>query len=185
MAGTKNSGGRNKLSAAAHVLRGTFRADRHADDATPQPPLGVPKPPKPLSGDAKAEWNRMVLRLSTNQTLSIVDDGALYQYCDLFAETEDLKASYWRLRKTSGQMLKAIKGLEGGDLVNALAEVAKLEHEIGRTTVKLRQNHIAMKAWLVEFGLTPSSRTRVKQLAAGAQAPQSRVESFRQRKVGA
>src|SRR5687768_3938347 len=122
MAGNQNSG-RRRLSASTHVLRGTFRKDRHGDDATPEPPIGAPKPPKPLSGDAKAEWNRMVHRLTTTRTLSLVDDGMLYEHCRLFAETEDLTASYWRLRKASSQMLKAIKGLEGGDLVKALSEV--------------------------------------------------------------
>lgn len=183
MAGNQNSG-RRRLSAAAHVLRGTFRKDRHGDDATPEPPIGAPAPPKPLAGDAKAEWNRMCESLGATKTLSTVDRHALYQYCELFGETEELKAGYWRLRKASSQMLKAAKDLEGAELVKALTEVTKIEHEIGRQSVKLRQNRLGLKTLLVEFGLTPSARTRVKQLGGGAERPQSRVDQFRQRGGG-
>lgn len=181
MAGSPGRSGRRAKPAAAHILRGTFRPDRHGDDATPEPPIGAPKPLKPLSGDAKAEWNRMVESLGLTKTLSTVDRHVLFQYCEMFGETEELKASYWRLRKASSQMLKAAKGLESNDLVKALSEITKIEHEIGRLTVKLRQNRLGLKGLLVEFGLTPSARTRVKQLGGGAERPLSKVDQFRQR----
>ena len=49
--------------------------DRHAGGDAPDPPKGTPTPPKPLSGEAKAEWDRMVGRLTQNGTISIVDDA--------------------------------------------------------------------------------------------------------------
>lgn len=185
MAGNSNSGGRNKLSAKNHVLRGSFRKDRHGDDATPEPPIGTPKPPIPLVGQAKAEWARVIISLSNNKTLSVVDAHALFQYCELFAETQELKGDYWRLRKSSSQMLKAIKGLAGAELVKALGHVTQMEHEISRLTTKLRQNRLAVKSFLVEFGLTPSARTRVKQIGGGAERPLSKVDQFRQAKTSA
>lgn len=127
----------------------------------------------------------MVASLAANRTLSTVDGHALYQYCHLWAETEELKGDYWRMRKTSSQMLKAVKGVEGVDLIKALAEVTKIEHEIGRLSVKLRQNRLAVRTYLVEFGMTPSARTRVKQVGGGAERPQSKVDQFRQQKAGA
>lgn len=185
MAGTKNSGGHNKLPASAHVLRGTFRADRHANDATPEPPKGKPTPPMPLTGHAKAEWARMVERLSQNGTLSIVDDAALYQYVRLFDETECVREDYARLRKMSGTVMRLAKKLTGAELVDAIGKVAALEHQMSRQTIRLRQGHMAIRQYLVEFGMTPSARTRVKTLGGGAETPQSKVDRFRQAKTGA
>jgi phage terminase small subunit len=88
MPGTKNSGGRNAKPRAMHVVQGTFREDRHGAIENPEPPIGRPEPPKPLSGDARAEWDRMIGRLDSSKTLSVVDDAALYQYAMLFGETE-------------------------------------------------------------------------------------------------
>lgn len=184
MSGTEGRSGRRRLSAAAHVLRGTFRPDRHGDDATPEPPIGAPTPPKPLAGDAKAEWNRMVHRLTTTKTLSLVDDGALYQYCDLFAETEALKGKYWVIEKQTRQLTKIVakQKLDGSEFVAALKQITELQRQSIGLVTKLRQNHLALRTWLVEFGLTPSARTRVKQLGGGAERLQSKVDQFRQRK---
>jgi P27 family predicted phage terminase small subunit len=184
MAGNKNSG-RRKLSASAHILRGTFRKDRHGEDESPEPPLGAPAPPVDLKGHAKAEWERMVARLDTVHTLSVVDDAALYQYVRLFEETECIREDYDRLRKLSGTLMKMARKLQGGDLVEALGKVTALEHQMGRQTIRLRQGHMAIRQYLVEFGMTPSARTKVKTLGGGAEVPQSKVDLFRRSKTGA
>ena len=93
MAGTASSGGRNKKSAQQHRLQGTYRKSRHATAADPKAPEGVPVPPKALSGDALAEWHRMIARMQACQTLALVDDAVIYQYVQLFAEAEALVAS--------------------------------------------------------------------------------------------
>lgn len=181
MAGNKNSGGSNKLSTNAHVLRGTFRADRHAGDTTPEPPKGRPEPPIPLVGAAKAEWTRMLDRLEKNNTLSIVDDAALFQYAELFGETQEIKTDNSRLRKMSVTLMAMVKRLQGSELVETIGRIVDIEHELSRQATKLRQNRMALRQWLVEFGMTPSARTRVKQ-NAGPAAPKSRVDQFRQSK---
>src|SRR6185436_20366349 len=89
MAGVKGrSGGHNAKTIEELALAGTFRNDRHAGVRSPEPPMGVPEPPKALRGQARLEWDRMIGRLASSKTLSSVDDGALYQYCQLFSETE-------------------------------------------------------------------------------------------------
>jgi len=186
MPGVKGrSGGRNKLSAGAHVIKGTFRRDRHGDDSTPEPPKGRPEPPMALSGTAKAEWNRMVDRLTQNGTLSVVDDGQLFEHCQLFEETQALREGYTRLRKHSKAVMRIAKTLEGQQLIDALKQVTAIEHEIARLSTKLRQGHLAVRVFLVECGLTPSARTRVKVIGGGAETPQSKVDQFRRSKGGA
>src|SRR4249920_972250 len=92
MPGVKGrSGGQNRKARQMHVLQGTFRPDRHGAD-NPDPPAGAPEVPAELTGEALAEWHRMVARLQVQETLSRVDDALLASYCHLHADTCRLQA---------------------------------------------------------------------------------------------
>jgi len=104
----------------------------------------------------------MVGRLEHSLTLSIVDDGALYQYVKLFAETESINSDQVETRKLSIVLKKTLNDLEGADLVAAVAEIVKLRQLLGKQTAQLRQQRMAIRQYLVEFGMTPSARGRVK-----------------------
>lgn len=184
MPGTKNSGGRNKKSTQTHVLLGTFRRDRHGDDVdnTPTPPKGKPVPPRPLTAIAQEEWDRMVERLDKNQVLTIVDDAVLYQYCQLFEETEAITADNARLRAMSVTLMDMVKKLTGPELVETIGKIVDIEHELSKQHTKLRQGHMAIRQFLVEFGMTPAARSRVSKNPGGGSAPKSAVDRFRQAK---
>lgn len=162
MAGNKNSGGRNAKAKALHVLQGTFRKDRHAEIATPEPPAGRPEPPKALKGDARAEWTRMVDRLEQSKTLSVVDDAALYQYALLFDETEQIKKDQATNRSLSDLLKKEVQRLDGAYLVEAVGKIVEIQKTVARQTAQLRQQRMAIRVYLVELGQTPAARTRVK-----------------------
>lgn len=178
MAGTKNSGGRNKQGAKVHVLRGTFRGDRHTNAAVaPPPPKGRPEPPKPLEGDALAEWDRMVRRLEQCGTLAVVDDAALYQYVRLFEETEQ-HASTKDVVAASTQILEEnIGDLRGADLVAAFQEISKMRRLEAGYATQIRQGRMAIRQYLVEFGQTPAARSRVS--APTESQPKSKAAQFR------
>lgn len=178
MPGTSNSGGRNAKGAQLHVVQGTFRPGRHAGSETPEPPKGTPDPPKALTGEAKAEWKRMVDRLAQNGTLSIVDDAALYQYVELYAETEAVKTDNANVRKLSKELKAAAKNLEGMELVQAIGEIVKLQQILAKQTQQLRQGHMAIRQYLVEFGMTPSARSRVKVAPGGKPVVDPKKEKF-------
>jgi P27 family predicted phage terminase small subunit len=174
VAGNANSGGRNKKSTQLHVLQGTFRGDRHAGAETPDPPAGIPEPPGKLSKVARAEWDRMVGRLTTNKALTVVDDAVLYQYACLFAEVEEQKGATAQLRKLSTDLKVQSAKLDGELLVEAIGRIVTLQHLITRNVTQLRQGHMALRQYLVEFGMTPSARTRVKAVASGEDEKKSR-----------
>lgn len=147
--------------------------------------------PKALTGDAKAEWDRMVERLDKNRTLSIVDDAALYQYCSLFGETEDVKRDTARLRKDLAEtraMSKDVRKMisaadDGMDKLAAIEQLATLRQTmvniqklIAKETQQLRQGHMAIRQYLIEFGMTPSARTRVK--LPPTEKPQSKIDQL-------
>lgn len=177
MAGNANSGGRNAKSRDLHVVSGTFREDRHGAHETPAAPAGVPVPPRPLKGVAKAEWTRMVDRLTHTGAISKVDDAALYQYVLLFAETEEIMTEVAEARALSRALKSAVGKLNGHDLVTAIGRIVDLQQSLVKSKTQLRQGHMAIRQYLVEFGMTPSARTRVK-LPSGSKQQKSRVEMF-------
>lgn len=162
MAGTSSSGGRNRKSAEQHKLEGTFQKVRHAGIVTPAAPSGVPVSPKELDGDALAEWDRMVARMTDLGTSSHVDDAVLYQYCRLFAETESLAVSQLETAASIDIIEENLHGLDGSELVQCFQEITKLRQLESGYSTKIRQGRMAIRQYLVEFGMTPSARTRVK-----------------------
>lgn len=158
----QRSGGHNAKSVAQHKLEGTFDASRHSGISNPEPPKGIPVPPRGLSGEAKAEWDRMIARLEASKTLSSVDDAALYQYVQLFAETEAVKVDHQQLHKMSRDLKRLVKKLDGSELVEAIGKIVVLQQLAQKQSMQLRQGHMAIRQYLVEFGMTPAARGRVK-----------------------
>lgn len=156
------SGGRNAKTIEQLKVEGTYDPSRHAGIENPEPPRGVPTPPKELQGDARAEWDRMIRRLELSRTLSVVDDAALYQYCQLFAATEAIAVA----QETTGSSIDLIQdtlgALERGEILAAIQEISKLRQLEARYTTQIRQGRMALRTYLVEFGLTPAARSRVK-----------------------
>lgn len=163
-----------------HVLQGTFRKDRHADHVTPEPPSGRPQPPKALRPEERREWDRMIARLEQSKVLSVVDDAVLYQYVMLFFETDGIRTEQAELSKLSAELKKAVRKLDGSDLVAAVGEIVKLQQIMAKQRTQLRQGHMAIRQYLVEFGLTPAARTRVK-LSPKDEKPASRLDRWTKR----
>lgn len=177
MAGTSSSGGRNRKTSQEHRSRGTYRGDRHGAGESPTVPVGVPSPPKDLDGEARAEWERTVQRLQVMGTIATVDDAALFQYVSLFAETEAIAVKQAHTSELIDKLEDAItgdgerRGLEDADLVMAIQQIAKLKQLEASATTNIRQGRMALRQYLVEFGLTPASRSKVLVPAKGEVDP--------------
>jgi phage terminase small subunit len=177
MAGVKGrSGGRNAKHVEQHQLEGTFNRTRHEGITNPEPPKGIPRPPAPLTDVEQAEWDRMVTRLEQSQTLSIVDDAALFEYVQLFAETQAIKAKDSELLSLAAELKNEAKRLTGESLFGAIDRIVTLEQLASKQRVQLRQGHMALRQYLVEFGLTPASRSRVR--TNGTDEPQQPKNSL-------
>lgn len=182
MPGTGHSGGRNKKSTQLHVLRGTFKKSRHADHETPAPPAGTPTPPKRLTGEAKREWDRMLERLRESLVPTTrIDDAWLYQYVQLYAETEAIINDNAQLRQLQATLKTSLQKLKGRELVSAIAEVVKIEQVLSKQTTQLRQAHLAIRQYLVESGMTPAARSRVKLPRQTPAEAQSKLSAFLKR----
>jgi P27 family predicted phage terminase small subunit len=152
MPGAKGrSGGHNAKTSQHHRLSGTFDKRRHTGRVGPTAPPGVPTPPKPLTGEALAEWERMIERLTALGSLSTADGAVLYRYCHLHAQTERLQAD--------------LEQLETSWFLKVTVDGAGQEHQEAKVHplfAQYRAYVLALRVYLTEFGLTPASRGRVK-----------------------
>ena len=139
--------GPRPLPTSIKVLRGTQRADR-LNRNEPAVRIAVPPCPRHLSGEAKKEWRRMGKELAVLGLLTTIDRAALALYCQAWGrwvEAEDALRKY-------GTMVKSPNGFPMQSPYLAMANKAMEQ----------------LRALLTEFGMSPSSRTRVHaQPAAG------------------
>lgn len=116
---------------------------RPINDREPTPPAGIPDCPEFLDDEAKAEWFRTVPVLKEMGLLSRADRSALAAYC----------MAYSRWVKAEEQVRKfgtIVKSPEKGfPMKSPYLTVADQALE-------------TMRKLMVEFGLTPSSRSRIR-----------------------
>jgi P27 family predicted phage terminase small subunit len=138
-------GGRPRTPTRVLHLRGTHRADRHgrAEDEPEFAPLAhLPSPPGFLDDVAVYEWHRVGPDLVDKQLLTEVDLAAFTMYCVNCSRV----AAAEKIIKALGMTITTPQGY-----VQARPEVS-----IGR------QCGAEVRKFAQEFGMTPSSRTRVR-----------------------
>jgi P27 family predicted phage terminase small subunit len=134
--------GRKPQPTALKILRGN-PGHRPLNRDEPAPPAAHNlAPPTWLEGPAVAEWRRLAPTLHRLGLLTEIDGDALATYCQTWA----------RWQEAEGQIRKfgmVIKGKHGFPVISPYVAVAN-------------RAMAQMKSLLVEFGMTPSARTRVK-----------------------
>ena len=149
--------GRKPTPTRLKILRGNpGRRKLREDELTPA--QGIPLTPELLSGAARVEWDRLVKQLAPSGVLTVVDGGALAVYC----------ASLARWRQADAEL----------DRMLADDPAAGSTVEFGRVWRRSRQAADQILRFGVEFGLTPSSRSRVSRMPT-AETGKSRWDEFR------
>ena len=131
------------------VLGGTLRTDR-ANRNEPKPKRSIPRCPSHLSDEAKREWHRVAGDLADLGLLCRIDRAALANYCQAWGRWVEAEVA---LRKF-GVMVKSPTGFPMQSPYLAVANRAMEQ----------------IRALLAEFGMSPSSRTRVHAEPGGGKA---------------
>jgi len=133
--------GRKPKPTAIKLLEGNpgKRALNHAE---PKPRVVLPRPPEHLSDDEKAKWKMTVKELYPLGLITTIDKDALAMYCVIFVRW--LKAE--KMVREKGEIIKTAAG---NIIQNPYLSIAN------RALDQL--NKLG-----AEFGMTPSSRSRVK-----------------------
>lgn len=151
--------GRKALPTAIKELRGGSKTyHRKGNDQEPKVPgyKIAPRPPKHLDDVAKTEWRRIAPMLCDAGVMTKVDRSGLEAYCVAYATwvhaTEQIQKH--------GMLIKSPNGYPTQSPYLSIADRAAKEY----------------RAWLVEFGMTPSSRSKVK--AAGEKEEKDPLAEF-------
>jgi len=137
------SAGRPNLPLALHVLNGNPSKLNLEEklQREPKPQQKIPYKPEWLSEEASREWERIVPELSRLGLLTIIDGAALVGYCQSWARYVEAEKKVTE----QGLTLKTRSGYK-----QIIPEVS------------IAQKYLQIcKSFLVEFGLTPSSRSRI------------------------
>lgn len=135
--------GRRPKPTAVKLLEGN-PGKRKLNKAEPKPDATKPTAPKHLQGEARKEWNRASKLLHQAGLLTSIDRAALAAYATAYGRWADSEEQL----KKHGPVVKSPSGYPIQNPYLGIANKAMCE----------------MRRWLVEFGMTPSSRSR---LAAG------------------
>jgi len=118
---------------------------------------GLPLPPDWLDAEAKAEWERVIPDLAEMGVLSRADRPALAAYCTAWSRWVEAEA----MVKRFGMIVKSPE--KGFPMKSPYLSIADQALE-------------TMRKLLVEFGLTPSSRSRIR--TGGADGPGDEFDQF-------
>lgn len=136
--------GRKPIPTNLKVLAGN-PGKRPLNDKEPKPKVQLPECPAHLVGEARREWKRMGQKLIEHRLVTELDGPALAGYCTAWAIYVAASA---KLRRNGGISL-TVKAPSGYPMVSPYLAIVNQA---------LKQ----MRAFLTEFGLTPSSRSRVQ-----------------------
>jgi P27 family predicted phage terminase small subunit len=112
----------------------------------PEPPKGVPAPPEELCARAKQEWYVFARLIDDMGIMTLGDGYALARMCEVYAELLRVE----QFLRDEGCVVESVTR-DGGLLYRARPEVG------------IRSDcETKFKAYLQEFGLTPSSRSKIQ-----------------------
>lgn len=114
---------------------------RRLNTNEPKPPVAVLPVPDHLSDGAKAEWKGMSKILAQLGLLTAIDGTAFEGYCTVVARWREAEDA---LKKTG----PVVKSPSGYPMLSPYYTVAN-------------QSLMQMRAYLTEFGMTPSARSRI------------------------
>lgn len=147
--------GRKPLPTAAKQLRGN-PGKRPINKAEPKPHVGAPEMPAGLCAAAQVEWARIVPELLAMKVLTTDNGAALAAYCQAFARWLQAEAEIDK----NGITFVSMFVTKAGDLVSG--DIKKNPAvTVSSDCVKI------MGKFLGEFGMTPSSRSRLQVAAQG------------------
>ena len=140
--------GRKRTPANLRMLRGN-PGKRPEPKQETQPKGTLPNPPAHLSAEAKREWWRMGRRLVRLGLMTEIDKAALAAYCQAWARWADAEKKL----EDDGPVTETASGFPTQSVYLQIANRAMEQ----------------MLKCLVEFGMTPSSRSRVHAPAGAAE----------------
>lgn len=138
--------GPKPLPKNVHVLQGnrSKMPTRALFDDKILPATEIPTPPDHLSPEAVEEWERLGIELAKLGLISQIDRAAFAVYCQAY-----------------GRWVHAERAIQAAGDKGLITTTPNGFQQMGAWLVISKQAVEQMKVFLIEFGMTPSSRSRV------------------------
>jgi P27 family predicted phage terminase small subunit len=169
--------GRRPLPTKVKKLRGNA-GKRKLNNAEPQPAPGEPEMPAGLSSIAREEWRKVVPELLRLQVLSKIDGKALGGYCAAYARWLAAEADVQKYGLTIEEPVIDLTGKQR-KLGDRLVIRLKKNPAISTSNDAMKM----MKSFLIEFGMTPAARTRLK--IEGGDPPEDPLDALLRKRLEA
>lgn len=143
--------GRRPTPTKLKLVRGN-PGRRPLNDREPHPKPGMSDPPDHLSEVARDAWEKVATLLSRMGLLTEADCYALERLAECYAEILECKAAI----KEHGRTYTSNKVAPGGEGTDSI--IVRPRPEVGMLADADRR----FKGYLIEFGLTPAARTKVR-----------------------
>lgn len=114
----------------------------------PKQTAATPSPPAELDQRAKSEWKRIAKELHAMGVLTRVDTKALANYCQAYSDMLAARALLVDWNLTHPDQINVLKTMNGMIRTHPYVQ-------------QMRDARLDMMKFAAEFGLTPSSRSRV------------------------
>lgn len=138
--------GKKPLPTQLKIVKGTAQSCR-INAKEPKPASDQIKMPVGLSTEAKKHWKQVVKQLNEARIITNLDSVALGMYCEEYATWSTAHAAI-------AKHGSVIKGKGGFPVQSPYMNIANKAFE-------------HMRGMLIEFGMTPSSRTRISTVDDG------------------
>lgn len=139
MSGNKSSG-RNREPTALKLVKGNFDK-RFQNKNEPKPRPIVPRQPRWMLPSAKRTWKKLTPILTRMKVLTEADEISLSILCQIHGRCRELEKEITKQGYTTFNMRDGTK---------PIPEMAML-----------REFYKLLRSWMIEFGLTPTSRSKM------------------------
>jgi phage terminase small subunit len=177
-----HGGGNRQKSVREHEKAGTFRKERHAQLRMPEPPARRPEMPSGLSEAEQVEWDSLMTDLELQGGVTVTDAKLAQQWVKLYCETEAVAEQQGEAKAGLRVLEDNLGDVEAEDKVALFGQIVALHKTVSKCTDQLRQGRMALRQYLVEMGLTPASRGRIK-LPPKDEAPKDEFAAFQLQRV--
>jgi P27 family predicted phage terminase small subunit len=150
--------GRKPIPTHLKVITGN-RGKRPLNAAEPTPEQVIPPVPVHLSDEAKAEWERVAVELQQLGLLTRIDRAALAAYCQAYADWVEAEAQIKRFGKVIKSPMRTVtrRARDGSEITETSGG-----YPLQSPFLAIRNKALElMHRFAVEFGMTPSARSRV------------------------
>jgi P27 family predicted phage terminase small subunit len=134
----------------------------------PRPPVALPSAPEHLSDVARAEWQCVAEELYNIGTLARIDRSMLAAYCQAYADWVEAEGKLKRFGKIIMSPKRTItkKRRDGTEVTETSGGYPQQSPYVSLRNKALAQ----MYRFAVEFGMSPSSRSRIEVGSSGGEA---------------